>query len=410
MDMDFEQLIIGGGLAAASAMKELVKVKPDSIIGFIGEENEPPYDRPPLSKGFLQGKTSRDSLYLLRENFLWEKNITSLLGRRAAQVDPEKHSVSTEDGYEIGYEKLLVATGCCLRKLSIPGADLENLHYLRTLPEAEALRRAALKAKQAVIIGGGFIGLEVAASLAQLGLGVTIVHHGDRLFDRFGNEEVSTYYEEMFNSRGVHTIFNDQAVEIGGSDKVENITTKAGRVLPCDIAVAGIGVYPDTAYLASSGIELNNGVVVDEQLRASHPDIYAAGDVANYLDTVYGRQRRIEHWDNAIRQGKLAARNMAGADESYHEVSYFYSVIFDQTLECLGDFSDYDEMIIRGSFEKKSAALFYLKEGVLQSAFMLGRPMERNIIKKLILERRQLETYQSKLADETFALEQALAA
>lgn len=411
MDMDFEFLIIGGGLAAANAMKELVKLKPHASIGLIGEEGEPPYDRPPLSKGFLTGRVSRDSIFLLKERFFLENDIAELLGRRAVAVDTDKHLVTTGDGYEIGYNRLLVASGCSLRRLACPGSGAKGLYYLRTLPESEALRKAALQAKQAVIIGAGFIGLEVASSLAEMGLSVTVVHRGDRLLEKFGSEEISSFYDELFAARGVHTVYNDEAAGLNGGVEVESVTTAAGRVLPCDLAMAGIGVFPDTAYLEGSGLELNNGVVVDEHLRAGHPDVYAAGDVANFFDLVYGRQRRVEHWDNAIRQGKLAAANLAGGNGSFYNVSYFYSSMFGLTFECFGDMSDYDEMILRGSFENKSAAVFYLKSGVLQSAFLQGRPIkERRAVKQLISERRQLDSVQDKLADEEFELERALAA
>ncbi|MBE0428659.1 MAG: FAD-dependent oxidoreductase [Thermoleophilia bacterium] len=408
--MHFDYLIIGGGLAAATAMKELVRIDPGAGIGLIAEENEPPYDRPPLSKDFLLGKKPREGVFLLNDDFFSENGIQAIWGRPAVSVDAERHRVTIENGGESGYNRLLIATGCRLRRLSCPGADLPGLYYLRTLAESERLSRAAERGGQAVVIGGGFIGLEVASVLSQLELSVTLIHRGERLLENFGSEELSTYYEELFASRGIHTVYKDEAAELAGTDAVESVITKAGRILPCNFAVAGIGVFPDTGFLDGSGIESGNGVVVDERLRASAADVYAAGDVANFFDPLFGWRRRIEHWDNAIRQGRLAAVNMAGGSDSYSFISYFYSTMFGLTFEFFGDMQGCDETIIRGSFDTRSAAVLYLHEGVLRAAFMQGRFLkERNVVKRLISERQSLETVRGRLADESFDLEDALA-
>lgn len=411
MIKDFEYLILGGGLAAASALKELVRLKPGASVGVLGEERELPYDRPPLSKKFLLGKAERGAVFLLPKDFYSEKGIDMMLGRTAVAVDCEEHVVRADDGSEVGYGKLLIATGCRLRRLTLPGADLPGLYYLRTLAESEAIRKAAASARQAVVIGAGFIGLEVASVLSDLGIGVTIIHRSDRLFERFNSEEISSFYEEFYAARGVHTIFNDEAAALGGEGRLETVTTQAGRMLPCDMAVAGIGVFPDTGYLESSGLELGNGVVVDQYLRTRDADVYAAGDISNFYDPVYGRQRRCEHWDNAINQGALAGRNLTGADEAFRSTSYFYSTVFGMTFGFYGDLGDYDEMITRGSLENKSLAVLYLQQGVLQGAFMQGRPAaESNAVRRLISERRQLGAVQDRLADETFELEKVLVA
>lgn len=409
--MEFQYLIIGGGLAAANAMQELVRLQPEASIGVAGEEKERPYDRPPLSKEFLLGKMDRQSVFLLPDDFFEAHSIELMLGQRAVAVDPAAHEVETGDGSRLRYGKLLIASGCRLRRLSVPGADLPGLYYLRTLAESEALKRAAARARQAVIIGAGFIGLETASVLADRGLDVTIIHQGDRLFEKFASGAISDYFEELYAARGVHTAYNDQAVALSGEGRVQAVSTQGGRTLPCDLAVAGIGVYPDTAYLQSSGLELDNGVLVDEYLRASDPDVYAAGDAANFFDPVYGRRRRTEHWDNAIKQGTLAARNMAGAREINHRTSYFYSTVFGLTFDFFGDPGEHDEQIMRGSLEDRSAAVFYLKAGILQAAFMWGRPYaESQAVQRLISEQRHLDGVQDRLADESFALEKALAA
>lgn len=411
MERHFEYLIIGGGLTAATAMKELVKRQPGASIGLIAEESEPPYNRPPLSKEFLLGKVPRERVFLLGREFYEENGIHLAMGRRATAIDTAHRRVRMDDANEMGYDQLLIASGCTARRLTCPGAGLGELYYLRTLREAEALRRAADSGRQAVVIGGGFIGLEVASVLSQLDVSVTIVHRADRLFEKFGSDAVSDYYEELYAAHGVHTVYGDEAAVLAGSGRVEHVSTVGGRTLPCDFAVAGIGVYPDMGFLEGSGIETGNGVIVDSRMMTSVPGVYAAGDIANFVDPLYGRRRRIEHWDNAIRQGKIAAANMAGGGEEYCCVSYFYSTVFGETFECFGDMSDFDLVITRGSFENRSIAVFYLKEGILQSAFMFGRPgQERSVVKKLINERRPLQGVQDRLSDEGFELQEALAA
>lgn len=406
----YDYLIIGGGLAGGHAVQELCRTVPDARIGMIAEEEVLPYNRPPLSKGFLQGTVSRESLAIKGNDYYREHGVGLQLGVRAAGVDPAAHAVVTDDGSEHEYGKLLIASGCRLRRLSIPGAGTPGIYYLRTVVDAEALRTVASNAGQAVVIGAGFIGLEVASTLTQMGLGVTVIHRRDRLMEKFADEDISAFFEKFFLDRGVHVIFEDEAAAINGRERVESITTRSGRTLPCDFAVAGIGVVPETSYLEDSGIELDRGVVVDKCLRTSDPDIFAAGDIANYYDPVFGRRRRIEHWDNAIRQGRAAARNMIGGMEPFEHVSYFYSTVFSLTYEFYGDMREYDEVAVRGSFTDNSVAVFYLKDEVVQAAFMLNRPAsERDVVKDLIAGQRQHTAARRQLEDDRVPLEVALA-
>jgi NADPH-dependent 2,4-dienoyl-CoA reductase/sulfur reductase-like enzyme len=254
------------------------------------------------------------------------------------------------------------------------------------------------------------VGLEVAAVLAQLGVGTTVIHRGDRLLEKFACDEVSTFFEQHFADHGVHVAYEDEAVSLNGNSRLESVTTKVGRTLPCHFACAGIGVFSDTSYLDGSGLKLENGVVVDEFLRASQADVFAAGDIANYYDTVFEHHRRIEHWDNAIRQGRTAARNMAGLAEPFNHLSYFYSTLFGMTYEFYGDMSEYDDMVVRGSFDNRSCAVLYLHQGVLKAALLFQRPAsERRAIVSLITGRKQLGPVLGQLADERFMLEDALA-
>ena len=406
----YDYLIIGGGLAGATAVKELLLMGAQGSIGMLAAETGLPYERPPLSKDFLLGQAPRDSLFLLSERVYREHGVGLHLGTPAASVSPGRHLVTSAGGDEFEYGSLLIASGCAVRRLQIPGTDLPGLFYLRTLADAEALKQAIAGGGHAVVIGGGFIGLEVASALAQRDIGVTIIHRADRLFERFASEELCSFFERHYLDHGVHVVYEDEVRRLEGDGRLRKVVTRAGRTLPCDFVFAGIGVEPGVAYLEGSGIEINNGIVVNEYLQAGAPDVFAAGDVANFFDPVFGRRRRIEHWDNAITQGRLAARNMAGVREPFAGVSYFYSTVFGITYEFFGDLSGYDEMVLRGSFDRKTAALLYLGGGVLRAALLLNRPpAERRAVQQLIVSRQQIGSLQEQLADDHFMLERALA-
>ncbi|MEK7817694.1 MAG: FAD-dependent oxidoreductase, partial [Actinomycetota bacterium] len=262
----------------------------------------------------------------------------------------------------------------------------------------------------AAVIGGGFIGLEVASVLAAMGINTTIIHRRDHLMEKFDHPDISSYFERYFAGRGINVIYEDEVSEIKGKEWVEGVATKSGRSLSCDMVLAGIGVVPDTDYLKDSGIELENGVVTDEFLMTSDPDVFAAGDIANYHDPVYGRQRRTEHWDNAIRQGEAVARNMVGGREPYVRTSFFYSTVFNITYECYGDMREYEKKVVRGSFDENSCTVFYLKDDTVQGAFIFNRPAsERRLISDLIAEQRLLSLEVQSLEDERIPLEVVLA-
>ncbi len=405
----YDYLIIGGGLAAATAVKELVQLDPEASKGILAAEPEPPYDRPPLSKDYLLGRDARASLFLLKESTYRRYGIGLHLETPALSVDPKAHIVAIPAG-EIEYGRLLIASGCSLKNLEIPGAGLAGFFYLRVLSDSEAIRSAAGQGRTAVMIGGGFIGLEVASALASYNINPTIVQPESRLLARYASEELSACFEELFADQGVHVIYGDVAAEIAGEGAVTAVVTKSGRTLPCDMACAGIGVYPNTAYLEGSGLTLNDGIAVNEYLEAA-PGVYAAGDVANFPDLIAGRRRRIEHWDNAIAQGRTAARNMAGHREAFNHVSYFYSTMFDLTYEFFGDMTSYDEAVVRGSFERRSAAVLYLGEGSLKAALLYNRPpWERSAVQRLIAGGATLDAVRDRLAEGSFRFDSILKA
>ncbi len=373
----------------------------------LGAESEPPYNRPPLSKGLLLGYEEPERVYAFKPDFYEKSGIELVLGAKAAKVDAAAKTVSTGDGRQIGYGKLLAATGTTPRKLNVPGGDLANIFYLRLLGESLAILSALKSARRAVIVGAGFIGMELASAFVQNGVETTMLVRETGLFTRLGSKPLSDFFEDYYQSQGVKIIYEDSVERFEGDQAVARVVTAGGRQLDCDLAAVGIGVAPDIAWLEGAGVELNNGVVVDEYLQSANPDIFAAGDVANFYDPIYGKQRRVEHWDNAIRQGELAALNMLGQKQPYDIVAYFFSDLFDLSWEWLGDNSDVDAVITRGSLKDQSAIVFYLKENRLQAAFLLMQGQkERLWVEKTIKERLDLSgPALEKLADASYPLE-----
>lgn len=386
-------LVVGGGLAGATAIKTMLSSGvPGTRMTLVAAERELPYHRPPLSKGYLLERVSRDSLFVKPRNFYAHAGVQLLLGSKAVAVNTSARTVTTDNAGTIGYGKLLLATGGTLRRLTVPGADLLGISYLRTLADADTLRETTQRAKTAVVVGGSFIGMELAAAFAQKGLATTLLHRGTAVFDKLGSPEASAFFAQYFAERGVTIRTEDEATAFtqprpgGGPLEVQ---TKRGDTLGADIVAVGVGVTPNTEFLASSGIALENGVQVNEYLEASVPDVYAAGDIAHFFDPLYQRHRRIEHWDTAIQHGNIAGANMIGKRLTYNMVSYFFSDVFDLTFEYFGDAAETDRTVRRGSFAEKSVTLFFLQGAVVRSAFTLGRPKERKALIALI--RNQVE-------------------
>ena len=289
-------IILGGGMVAGYAAKQLVELglKPGQLA-IVSADTSIPYERPPLSKGFLAGKETEETIRINSASFYREHGINVELGREVSSLDASRKRLLFKSGGEIAFEKLILATGARPRKLNIPGANLGNLFYLRSLEDSAAIRRSADALKRAVVIGGGFIGMEVAAVLRQKGLEVTMVLNEDRIWKRFFSPPMSAFFEDYYSARGVRFVKNATVTELRGHGAVSSAVLADGRSVPCDMVVAGIGVQPATEMLASSGIEVNNGVIVDEFLKTNQRDVYAAGDVANYQDLLFGKRRRVEH-------------------------------------------------------------------------------------------------------------------
>lgn len=385
-------LLIGGGLASATAAETLRQEGAEGSIVLVAAEPQFPYHRPPLSTRVLLDSVVPSAPLVLAERFYAEHGIDCLLGTTATAVDPEGQVVDTDRFGPIRYGQLLLATGARPLRLQVAGAQLAGIHYLRTLDDALAIRQAASGAKQAVVVGGGFIALELAAALVQLGMRVTLLAKQRSLFDKLDEASIGVYLCELYASRHVEIVCGDTVAEFLGRERVEAVVTEAGSTLPCELVALGLGVTPEVDFLAGSGIELDDGVRVDQYLRTNVPNVYAAGDVANYFDPVFNLRRRAEHWDNAVRQGRLAAKNMLTRRLPYDEVSYFACQLFDFGFQFLGMNHDAHERARIGSLSERSCALLYLDKEIPRALFSTGRPAaETRAIESLIRYRTNLE-------------------
>jgi NADPH-dependent 2,4-dienoyl-CoA reductase/sulfur reductase-like enzyme/predicted acylesterase/phospholipase RssA len=400
-------LLVGGGLASATAAETLRLEGADGTIAILSAEGYPPYQRPPLSTQFLLGTQTEDRLSIFDDSFYREQSIDLVLGARAAHLDANHQVIRTDRAGEFQFRKLLIATGAAPIRLQIPGSTLPGIHYLRTLTDALNIRRSAESTKRAVVVGGSFLAIELAASLCARGIHVTLVAMEEILLDKLESQPISDFFNRYYREHGVEIVLGDEVIGFLGEARIEGVRTQSGKTLPCDLALVATGVSPEVEYLQGSGIEVNDGIVVDRFLQTNLPNIFAAGDVANFFDPVFNIRRRIEHWDNAIKQGRLAAKNMLGQRAPYDEVSYFFCDVFDITFDFFGYPEIADTKIARGSLSDRSFALFYLKEEVPRALFSLGRPaQETKAVEALIRYRVNLHAITRKLSDPQFRLEQ----
>jgi len=349
-------------------------------LAILSADNAVPYERPPLSKSFLAGKDSEDAIKINPENFYQTHGIEVRLQCEVTAVDVDSKRLILKNGDEFGFEKLIIATGARPRTLNIPGSKLQNLFYLRSLNDSKAIGNAAEKAKHAVVIGGGFIGMEVAAVLAQKGIEVALVLNDDRVFKRLFSPEMSSFFEAYYADREVRLIKSMSVTEFRGDAAVSSAVLRDGQTLRCDLVVAGIGVQPAIEVVANSGFDLGDGILVNEYLQTSHADVFAAGDVANYQDVLFAKRRRLEHWDNAVSQGQYCARLLMGDRTPFRHVPYFFSDVFDLSYECWGDSSGAEQIVHRGDVSSSSFSVWWLRQERVIAAFTMNRPdEERNV-------------------------------
>lgn len=383
---DFEIVVIGGGLASARAIKSYREAGGDGRILLLSRDSSLPYHRPPLSKRYLRGEAEAADTLVEAESFYRDNDVEVLLQTAVTRVDAGAHTVATGDT-SYGYRRLLIASGAWPRRLDVPGFDLDGVFTLRTLDDSTRIREASEDRWDAVVVGGGFIGMEVAASLRQRERGVTLVHREPGLFQHVRAPELERDLGALFADNGVSLVLPGEVAAFRGRERVDSVETRTGDMLDANFAVVGVGVTPVTDFLAGSGVDVENGVVVDERFRASAPDVYAAGDVANFRDPLYGR-RRIEHWSNANYQGTEVGKVLAGADGGYNTVSTFFTEIFGVVLKVFGDLGAHDEHYVRGSLADRELVVFYVRDGELRATLVIGQEEgTENRLKELLQAR-----------------------
>jgi NADPH-dependent 2,4-dienoyl-CoA reductase/sulfur reductase-like enzyme len=392
----FELVIVGGGLAAARAIKSYREFGGPGSIALLSRESDLPYHRPALSKRYLRGETT-DAPFAEDASFYRDHDVEVLLDTIATGVDNGSRTVVT-DANQFRYGKLLIATGAAPRLLRVSGAELEGVHALRTLRDSQAIREAARSAERAVVVGGGFIGMEVAASLRQLGLAVTLIHLDHGLFDQLHSSQLSDELAALYREHGVELLLEQEVAGFGGDDRLSYVETKSGLCVEAELAVVGVGVTPNVDFLADSGLVLDNGVVVDQRFETQAAGVFAAGDVANFFDPLYGRQRRIEHWSNANYQGTEVGKVLAGNGGGYDTVSSFFSEVFGTTVKVFGDVSRFDELTTEGSLMSGALLTSYGDSGRLVGALTVGAGDElESLLKELISEHAPMEALQREL-------------
>jgi 3-phenylpropionate/trans-cinnamate dioxygenase ferredoxin reductase subunit len=399
---EVEFVIVGGGVAAAKAAEGVRTAGGEGTGVVVAAEPELPYERPPLSKEFLRGEAGREKTRTHDETWYRDNDVELLLATRASTLDPATRTVTTEVGDQLRYGGLVLATGAQPVRLGLPGEDLEGVYYLRTVDDAERLRAAISRAESMVIIGGGFIGAEVAASATQMDTRVTLLELADTLWTRAVGPEMGGFFVAFLRDRGVHVRTRTRAERLEGGESVQAVVLTDGTRLHADLVVIGVGVRPDTELAERAGLPVDDGILVDQHLRAAD-GIWAAGDVANADHPRFGRIR-IEHWAEALNQGLLAGRNLAGAGERYDRVPYFFSDQFDLSLSYLGHVREWDELVVRGSreVEQPKFVAWYLREGTPRAALIVNDGDAEDPVRAVI--RRAQPVGSERLADQTVEL------
>jgi 3-phenylpropionate/trans-cinnamate dioxygenase ferredoxin reductase subunit len=356
-------VVVGASLTGAKAVQELRERGFDGRVVLIGAETERPYERPPLSKDHLRGESEREKVFVHPDGFYEEQKIELLTGRGATALDLGLSTVTLDDGTALPYDRLLLATGAEPRRIAVPGADLGGIYYLRTLADSEALRERLTHGGRVAVVGAGWIGSEVAASARQMGLDVTLIDPLPLPNERIFGPEIGWFYRDVHAEHGVTLALGDGVQAFEGEDgEVTAVRTTGGRRVECDFAVVGIGVVPRVELARGAGLEVANGIVVDERLHTAAPGVFAAGDVASSWHPFYGERIRVEHWANALNQGPAAARAMLGEPVSYDRIPYFFSDQYEIGMEYSGYTADWDRVVFRGDRDAGEFVAFWLKE------------------------------------------------
>lgn len=388
----FRYLILGGGVAAGYAAQAFVDAGvEEGQVAIISADNALPYERPPLSKDYLAGEQQKQEILINKPDFYGEHGIQTFLETRIAKIDIDGKTLIAADDRRFGYDKLLITTGSRVRTLDLPGAKDDAIYYLRWMDDAKRIRQGYQTAERAVVIGGGFIGMETAAVLASKNLAVTWVFPDSHPLADLFTPEMAHFFSRRYGEAGVSLIPNAKAEAFQRSNGELAVILDNGMTVSVEMVLAGIGVEPATELFEQTGLDIDDGIIVNEYLETNLPDLYAAGDVTNYRDLIFDTQRHIEHWDNAVAQGKHAAQVMTGQRDPFVHVPYFFSDEFDLSWEFWGDASDADQIVHRGHVEDGSFSVWWLKDDRLMAAFVMDRPdEEREVAQAWIRERQRL--------------------
>jgi NADPH-dependent 2,4-dienoyl-CoA reductase/sulfur reductase-like enzyme len=393
---NFQYVVLGGGIGAGYAAREFAKqgIEPGQLA-IVSADDTLPYDRPSLSKGYLAGKKTTEDILINASTFYDQNEIQVLLNTRVTRVDFAQNRLYTDADLEIQFGKLLIATGSHVRTLDIPGADLAGIHYLRTRAQSEQIAVDMQQAQHVVVIGGGYIGMEVSSVLAEKGINVTMVFPEKRLMESFFTPQMSAFFQDYYEARGVNFRPQTQPIAFIGGDRVARVQLNTDQEIPADFVVAGIGIKPATELFEGTGLNIDDGIVVNKYLETNRNGVFAAGDVANYNDLIFQKRRRVEHWDNAVRQARHAARMMIQASrrqpEEFMYLRYFFSDIFDLSYEFWGDTASADKVVHRGDMNGGRFSVWWLAGQRLEAAFIMNRPdEERDLAPEWIRTRRSV--------------------
>ncbi len=388
-DRHVDFLLIGGGLAAGNCARWLRESGAEGSILLVGRESDLPYNRPPCSKGYLQGKESREEVLFRPPEFFSDQRIDVLTRVSVMKLDTANRTVTLSDKQEVSFGKALVATGANVRRLNVPGCELDGIHYLRTLGNSDTIREDA-SGKRVVLIGGSYIASEVAASLTERGSSCSMVMLEPVALSRNFGEQAGRFFQSRLEEHGIEVHGDDELDRFEGSaGRVTKVVTKAGRELDADAVVIGVGAVPDVRLARAAGLEIGEGggVLVDAHLQTATPGIFAAGDIAEYESVVHGGRRlRVEHWDVAFNQGKTAALNMLDRDQPHDVVPYFFSDLSDwASLEYIGPAYEWEQEVVRGSIDDGEFTMFYLHDGRVAGALSVGRSDDLEHARRLLV-------------------------
>jgi 3-phenylpropionate/trans-cinnamate dioxygenase ferredoxin reductase subunit len=404
-DVDF--LLIGGGMGSAYCASELRRRGAEGSVLLVGREQDPPYERPPLSKEYLRGDAKREDAIVNPRGWYEENEIELLTGKNVMSLDAGERVAKIQGGEEVRFGKALLATGAVVNILRVDGCALDGIHYLRAFGNSDSIRDDTDSADHVVLIGGSYIGCEVAASLVTRGKRCTVVMMEDVALSTGFGEEAGRYFQDVMEAKGIEFIGGDALGVFEGDERVERVVTESGREIDCDAVVVGAGVKPDVMLAEKAGIEVGDGIVCDSRLQSSVEGIFAAGDVCSYDSAVHGRRLRVEHWDVALQQGRYAGAAMLGEEEPFKVIPYFFSDLADwASLEYVGPAEDWDEVVFRGDRDSGEFSAWYLKDGKLGGALSVERSEDLVHARTLIESGAEISSQRDALADPDSDLEE----